>query len=223
MKNMKKKEILKNEKGFGLVFRRIQIIAAFALLGLLISPLSAAENTGMYLSGFGIVTSAKNVGYNGDAPGVEGDITLLTGRIGLSLNGYYSTARKVITNEGYSTGGTLEALYRVTNRVFVSSGVKLRYYTCGLWEKKAYLWTVGVTYGFPEDLIQVSVSHAFKEHQTVSECAITTIEFKSTVFKGRRIGMQLRTATNIISFNWYEETRKTGVSGEVGFGILFHL
>ena len=223
MKNMKKKDILKNEKGFGLVFRRIKIIAAFALLGLLISSLSAAENKGMYLSGFGIVTSAKNIGYNGDAPGVEGDITLLTGRIGLALSGHYSTARKVITNEGYSTGGTLEALYRVTDRLFVSSGVKLRYYTAGLWEKKAYFLTVGVRYGFPEDLIQVGVSHAFKEHQTVSECAITTIEFTSTIFKGKRIGLQLRTATNIIEFNWYEETRKTGISAEIGFGILFHL
>ena len=222
MKNMKKKEILKDANRFGLVFRRIQIIAAFALLGLLISPLSATENKGMYLSGFGIVTSAKNIGYNGDAPGVEGDITLLSGRIGLSLNGYYSTARKVITNEGYSTGGTLEALYRVTDRLFVSTGVKLRYYTCVLWEKKAYLWNVGVTYGFPEDLFQVGISQAFKEHQSVSECAITSIELKSTIFKGRRIGLQLRTSTNIIAYN-YGNTRKTGVSGEVGFGIYFHL
>lgn len=222
MKKMKKKEILKNEKGFVLIFRRIKIMAAFALLGLLISPLSAGENKGMYLSGFGIVTSAKNIGYNGDAPGVEGDITFLTGRLGISLNGYYSTSRKVITNEGYSTGATLEVLYRVTDRLFVSSGVNLRYYTCVLWEKKAYFLTVGATYGFPEDLIQVGVSHAFKEHQTVSECAITTIEFKSTIFKGKRIGLQLRTATNIIVYN-YGQIRKTGVSGEVGFGILFHL
>ena len=222
MKKMKKKEILKSEKGFGLVFRGIKIIAAFALLGFLISSLSAAENKGMYLGGFGIVTSAKNVGYNGDAPGVEGDITLLTGRIGLALSGYYSTAKKVITNEGYSTGATLEALYRVTDRLFVSSGVKLKYYTAGLWEKKAYFLTVGMRYGFPEDLIQVAVSHAFKEHQTVSEIAITTIEFTSTIFKGKRIGLQLRTATNIIVYN-SRKTRKTGVSAEIGFGILFHL
>ena len=84
----------------------------FALLVLFISPLLAAEKTGLYLSGFGMVTSAKNIGYNKDAPGVEGKFTLLTNRIGFALNGYYSTARKVATHQGYGSGGTLKALYR---------------------------------------------------------------------------------------------------------------
>lgn len=222
MKKMKKKEINKKAKGLCPIFKRMQFIATFALLVLFISPLLAAEKTGLYLSGFGMVTSAKNIGYNKDAPGVEGKFTLLTNRIGFALNGYYSTAKKVATNQGYSSGGTLKALYRVTGRLFISSGVKLRYYTAGLWEKKAYLWTVGVTYGFPEDLIQIDIYHAFKEHQTISECAITSVELTSTLFKGRWIGLQLRSSTNIITYN-YGEIRKTGISGELGIGILFHL
>lgn len=222
MKKMRKKEIMKKAERLCLIFKRMQFISMCTLLVLFINPLSAAGKTGIYLAGFGMLTSAKNVGYNKDAPGVEGNITLLTNRIGFALDGYYSTAKKVITNEGYSSGGTLKALYRVTGRLFISSGVKLRYYTAGLWEKKAYLWTVGVTYGFPKDLIQIDISHAFREHQTISECAITSIELTSTIFKGRWIGLQLRSTTNIIEY-YYGEIRKTGISGEAGIGILFHL
>jgi len=222
MKKMSKKEILKKAEGLVLSFKRTQFISMVTLLVLSINPLSSTEKPEIYLGGFGMFTSAQNIGYNKNAPGVAGNFTVLSNRIGLTLAGYYSTSKKVATNEGYSSGVTLRALYRVSGKLYISSGVRLKYYTAGLWEKKAYLWTVGVKYGFPEDLIQVDISHAFKEHQTISECAITSIAFTSTVFNGRWIGFQVRSATNIINYN-YGKIRKTGISGEVGIGILFQL
>lgn len=97
MKKTRRKEILKKAGGLVLIFKRTQSIAMVTLLALSISPLSATEKTEMYLGGFGLFTSAQNMGYNKDAPGVEGNFTILTNRIGFTLNGYYSTSKKVAT------------------------------------------------------------------------------------------------------------------------------
>lgn len=196
--------------------------ASLALSLLFVLPLSTKASTKIYLRGFGTLTSAQNLGYNEDAPGVEGDITLLTNRVSFNLNGYYSTAKKVKTNKGFSAGANFRLMYRIAGKLFISSGLKWKYYTARLWEKKAILWAIGVKYGHLEDLIQVGIYHAFKENQTTSECVITTVELTSTILKGKSVGIQIKSSTQIVRYN-YGQLRKTGLSADVGIGVYFKL
>ena len=200
----------------------VRLVASLALSLLFVLPLSTKASTKIYLRGFGILSSAQNLGYNEDAPGVEGDITLLINRVSFNLNGYYSTAKKVKTNKGFSAGGNFRLMYRIAGKLFISSGLKWKYYTARLWEKKAILWAIGAKYGHLEDLIQVGIYHTFKENQTTSECVITTVELTSTILKGKSVGVQIKSSTQIVRYN-YGQLRKTGLSADVGIGVYFKL
>ena len=183
-------------------------------------PSSAIKK--MYLGGFGLLTSAQNIGYQKDAIGGEIDFLLISNRIGLSSNFCYSTSKKVKTNSGYSLGAQVEGFCRMKKKLFLASGLRYRYYTACLWEKKANMFFVGVKYGLPDDLLSVTLTHYFKEHQTNSECSITSIKLSGMIFRNKRIGLQIRSQAHLLRYN-FKMMRKTGVSGDIGIGIFFNL
>lgn len=220
MKKTNKKELRKRIKGVSQALIKRYFVSPFILLALVFSPLSAKGKPEIYIGGLGTLTAAQNVGYNKDAPGIEANLTSITDRIGFNLTGNYSSSRKVKTNRGYSSGLTLKAFYRVYGKLFISSGVQMRYYTTRSWEKKAYFLIIGLKYGLPKDLFQFHIYHSFKEHQTTSECAITSVELTSTIYSGKLFGIQLRSSTHIIRYD-LGHSRKTGVTGEIGIGFLF--
>ena len=84
------------------------------------------------------------------------------------------------------------------------------------------MFFIGVKYGLPDDLLSLAVTHYFKEHQTNSECSITSIRLSGMIFSGKRIGLQIKSHAHILRYN-FSSIRKTGVSGDIGIGIFFRL
>lgn len=194
----------------------------FALLFIVLIAVYSAGGEKIYLGAFAMFTSAQNLGYNRDAPGLEIDFMAVSRRIAFCSHVFYSTSKKVSTNRGYSLNGNIEGLYRINKKLFVTSGIKLKYYSAALWEKKAILFFIGARFGLPDDVISFNIHHAFREHQTDTECQITSLGFSSMLFNGKTIGFQIRSNTHILRYN-YGEVRKTGVSGDIGIGVFLKL
>jgi hypothetical protein len=194
--------------------RRILVVTS--LLFLLVLPGKTQEK--IYIGAHGLLTSAQNIGYNEDALGGALDILVIKNRVGLYSNATYSTSKKVKTKKGYSLGAKLEGMVRIREKFYVTSGIRWRYYTAGLWEKQANMIYIGVRFGLPDDKFSIAIDHSFQEHQTDTECIMSTIKFSSMIIKGKTIGLQIQSRTRILRYNLGVE-RKTGISGDIGVGI----